>query len=191
MSGSQVKVIAHMPGAGGNFLTRVFAQSHSATLIVPAQYPAEYATGRRYPARSDWLKFEQQWNQYCKCCQNYRHGHPVHTRGSPWLRVTVTTRAEWDWACANALWKNSTVEGQYLASDPDLPAEHHIPLRTLWTWDALAPALARIQTEPVNTHQHTLWQQWHGTWCPTPEQLPALHRRSATMNEHLRPRYCQ
>ena len=51
--------------------------------------------------------------------------------------------------------------------------------------------LARTQTNPVNAHQRSLWQQWQGTWCPTPEQLPALHRRSAAMNEHLRPRHCR
>jgi hypothetical protein len=180
------KMIAHMPGAGGNFLTRVFAQSHSPALIDSAQYPAEYHTGQRHPIRSNWLKFERQWN-----CQNYGYiyGHLVLPQHSPWLRVTVTTRTEWDWACANALWKNSAVESPYLTSDPDLPAEHHIPLRTLWTWDALAPALARIQTEPVNTHQRTLHDQWCGTHCPHPDskrwQRICEHRWG-----HLRPEYC-
>lgn len=192
MPGSQVKEIAHMPGAGGNFLTRVFAQSHSATPIVPAQYPAEYATGRRYPhpTRWNWLSFERQWDKE-RQHHGYRHGHPVDPQHSPWLRVTVTTRAEWDWACVNALWKSSVQARHFLASDPDLPAEHYIPLRALWTWAALAPVLAHIQTRPVNAHQHTLWQQWQGTWCPSPEQLPALHQRSVDINEHLRPQYCQ
>ena len=183
-----VKDIVHMPGAGGNFLTRLFAQGHSATPIESAQYPEEFARGRRHPINNLWIdfEFEQRWR--CRD-HGYIHGHAVPAGHSPWLQVTVTTRAEWDWACANALWKNSGVERRYLA--PRLGAEHHVPLSDLWTWDTMAATVARTQTDPVNTHQRSLWQQWQGTWCPTPEQLPALHRRSATMHEHLRPRHCR
>ena len=184
------KYIAHMPGAGGNLLTRVFSQSHSATLIESAQYPAGLATGQRHPIKTSWREFEQRWRPQGRA-HGYTHGHAVRPPHSPWLRVTVTTREEWDWACANALWKNSTLAPRYLASDPDLPAAHHVPLRDLWAWDTLAAALAHAQTNPVNTHQRSLWRQWQSTWCPTPGQLPALHRKSAAMNEHLRPTYCQ
>ena len=180
-----------MPGAGGNFLARVCEQSHyPAQIIHEAQYIAQYIEAspragsgpKRY---HNWINFEERWRP-----TRYSHGHSVHPRRLPWLRVTVTTPAEWHWACANALWKQSVVASHNLASDPNLPAEHHIPLSDLWTWDSISAALAHLQAEPVNAHQRTLYDQWCGTHCPYTDS-----KQWQRICEHqwgdLQPEYCR
>ena len=153
--------IAHMPGAGGNFMVRVLEQGHHSELIPEAQYP-EQLHGRR-PTEHDWVAMERPWT----LSPHYEHHH---TDPHPWLRITVTTRQEWDWATANALWKNSEPETAtdpyYQGSSPLLPAEHRIALASLWHWRTLAPELERLQRHPTNTHQQILHQQWRLTWCP-------------------------
>lgn len=157
MTDTHRRIIAHMPGAAGNFMTRILTQAHRPDQARPEMgYPEHKA--RRGPMHQDWLKFEDQWES-----ELYRNDH---SREPAWLRITVISAEEWQWARANALWKNSDLTGYHTASDPDLPAEHHIRLETLWTWPSLAEALEPLQHLPVNTHQHLLWRQWRDTWCP-------------------------
>ena len=151
-----------MPGAGGNFMTRVLEQSLCQHPIVGAQYRREHQAENRTPRVLNWTLGEREWDNR----PEPRHYHHNHRDRSPWLRITVTDQAEWEWACANALWKNSTLQGRWLASDPGLPAEHRVSLRCLWSWQELSTQLAGIQSNPVNQHQHSLWQQWNKTWCP-------------------------
>jgi hypothetical protein len=175
-----LKMIAHMPGAGGNFLTRVLEQSLDEHPIVGAQYHQEGRT----PRMLSWPFWEMEWVNR----PDPRHYHHNHDTEPCWLRITVTDQAEWDWACANALWKNSDLQGQSLASDPRLPAKHLVSLRCLWSWDELSKQLAGIQSRPINQHQHSLWQQWNRTWCPYAHDS----RWKYTCDQrwgHLRPAY--
>jgi len=177
----KTKFIAHMPGAGGNFLCRVLAQGHQPQRFMhEAGYGVAEQSGK--VKLWHWRAFEHAWSS-----PPYKHGHRC---GNMWLRITVTTPEEWCWAWANALWKDSYLYDHNLASDPDLAAQHHIRLSDMWDWHTLAPELARIQTEPVNTHQRSLWQQWRGTHCPHPYsrswQQICEHRWG-----HLRPRGCR
>jgi len=146
-----------MPGAGGNFMARLLQQAHEPQHQIPGtRYPDHVI--QRGRLHRDWVQFEEQWEG-----DLYRNSH---TREPAWLRITVSDLAEWQWARANALWKNSEPGGFHTASDPGLPAEHTISLMTLWQWQSLEPALERLQSQPVNPHQRSLWQQWSRTWCP-------------------------
>jgi len=171
--------IAHMPGAGGNFLTRILAQAHSAVPLAPALYPVGWCQ-HRMPHKHDWTQFERVWNNHST---RYQHGHSV---APAWLRVTVTTASEWRWSCANALWKNSTITAEYAsASAPDRPAEHHLPLGALWSWDSLCERLKDLQTTPVSELQRAIWQGWRASWCPHTEN-PTYQRICDRRWGHLR-----
>jgi hypothetical protein len=159
------RVIAHMPGAGGNFMVRVLEQGHQTEPIPEAQYP-EWLRRRR-PTEHDWVAWEQSW----RWSEHYEHLHEQVAHA--WLRITVATPREWRWAQANALWKNTDLRGMpnsQTASDPGRPADHHIALETLWHWRTLAPQLERLQRHPTNPHQQSLHQQWRLTWCPHTDQ---------------------
>ena len=159
MTHTHRRIIAHMPGAAGNFMTRVLTQAHTpAVAIREAGYHDLRA--RRGPLHRDWPQFENRWRS-----ELYGNSHRTD---HAWLRITVTTPREWQWAQANALWKNSELRGYHTASDPDLPADHHVSLETLWHWPSLARTLTSLQHLPVNPHQHLLWRQWRDTWCPNP-----------------------
>ena len=174
--------ITHIPGAGGNFMMRLLHQAHTAHHLIPElAYPPRVLTG---PLRRNWIiDFEWQWESNL-----YWH---THTDQPAWLRITVTTEQEWQWALANALWKNSPLDAfNSQASDPSLPSDHQIPLSSLWQWPRLAQELSRIQTAPVNPHQHELWQQWKLTWCPHTHSK-RWQRLCDTKWGHLRPAYIQ
>jgi hypothetical protein len=174
------KIIAHMPGAAGNFMTRLLEQSHTPQHpITEAAYGDDHPW--RGPLHGDWTRFEDQWQS-----ERYRNHH---ARDHAWLRITVASAEEWQWAQANALWKNSDLEGYHTASDPDLPAEHHLPLRHLWSWPELEQALHGLQQAPVNTHQHRLWRQWRDTWCPH-THTARWQRLCDRRWRHLRPDRC-
>lgn len=177
-------MIAHMPGAAGNFLTRILAQGHHSDPIEQAQYPERFHSRNRHPLKADWLAMEREWQEHHR---TYQHSHD---REPVWLRITVVDREEWLWACSNARWKNSTVETQFLASDPRLPAQHHIRLRSLWQWPTLSAELAHLQENPINTHQHSLWQQWRETWCPHTDQT-RWRDHCESLWGHLTPSYIQ
>ena len=179
------KIIAHMPGAGGNFLCRVLEQGRqSGRFMHEAAYDHDPRTRARHTqSLEEWVDFELTWRS-----PRYSQGH---YRTPAWLRITVETPKEWDWSCANALWKNSHLgENSCLASDPALSAQHHIRLRDLWTWPTLASELERIQGSAANTNQRIMWQQWCSTHCPDPYS-PTWQRISESRWGHLRPEWCR
>ena len=180
------RFIAHMPGAAGNFLSRICEQSDRDCLFERALYPPEYWADHRrpHPTRLNWQAMERRWHQRPEP-RRYDHGHPAPD--SVWLRVTVTDPAEWDWAVANALWKTSSIRDQFIpASDPSAPALHHIALRSTWSWPSLASALDRIGVA-TNPHCETLWQSWHHTWCPTRVREQSKWRRIIRSYDPVRP----
>ena len=180
------RFIAHMPGAAGNFLTRLCEQSEQGTLLTAALYPPEYwSTQRRpHPSRHNWRAMEDRWQQRPHP-RRYAHGHEALRR--VWLRVTVTSHEEWGWALSNALWKDSFVTAKFVAaSDPGAPAQHHLPLRSTWHWPSLERALAALGLAP-GAHHRTLWHSWLRTWCPEHLHGDPRWLRLMRSHDHARP----
>jgi hypothetical protein len=196
-----------MPGAAGNFLTRLCEQADQPNLIRAALYPPEFGATQRQPdpVSQSWLRQEQEWNR--RPYPRFYHGHsdsgrawysgwvwglkpPAHFRPDPvWLRVTVTIEPEWSWAVLNALWKDSIITDKMVqASSPALPAQYHIPLRATWHWPTLASALESCHIA-INPHQHTLWQSWRATWFPAHLQETAEWQKQIRALDPVRPRW--
>lgn len=155
-----IKIIAAMPGAGAVFLSKLMEQSHLDVFLEDAYTPTDRAD-RRTPINNNWITKEITWVARPNARYNCQH---ILTKS--WLRITVLTHEEWEWACSNALWKNSKIEKENLASNPALPADNYISLQALWSWHSLEKILPQLQSTPVNKHQQRLWELWRETWSP-------------------------
>ena len=181
-----------MPGAGGNFLSRVCEQSHCTEMIELARYPKDQYNDSRDPVSTNWMEYERAWTHRAGT-HNYTQGHHLeHDQGRPiWLRVTVTNLAEWRWAVSNAFWKNShpfKADGGYdfsACSDPGKPAQHYLSLRDMWQWGSLRTQLIGLGLQ-INPHMQELWQQWRGTWSPRSD-LPEWQQECEQRWDGLRP----